>query len=393
MVARRGLALRVSLCPALCVCLALSACTSLSLSSRVRSLPPLALDGQLLTVREAREQLPTPDLLAVDEAMVDFVERHGSRGWSQRNRLLTLHQAVKSPGLLGMEYDPFADGDARSAFHRGSANCLSYAHLFVALAREAGLDARYQQIEVRPQWERFGSRVMLRQHVNVLVRLPAGEEYMIDIDPLQRAEMAGSRVLSDREGAALYHSNLAMHALAMDRPGEAWMHLVRALEWAPALSQLWVNIGAVYRYVGQNTAAEQAYFAALDADRFDRSAMNNLAVLYEMTGRQAEAQAWLDRLHRHREKNPYYHAYLGELAMEREAWDRAFRHYSRAVELKPEDAHLVYSLGMAEHRRGNADEATRLINQAIDMTGFRSDIEGYRIQLRAIEAEQRAASL
>ncbi len=32
-----------------------------------------------------------------------------------------------------------AGGGARDVFHRGSANCLSYASLFVALAREADL--------------------------------------------------------------------------------------------------------------------------------------------------------------------------------------------------------------------------------------------------------------
>jgi Flp pilus assembly protein TadD len=375
------------------LCLLQAACGALGLQQQVNVLQPLTIDGREITVRDARAAVRTPDLLAVDDEMRDFVELHTSHSWNLRNRLLSLHRAVKSPAILAIEYDPFADGDARSAFHRGSANCLSYAHLFVALAREAGLDARYQQIDVRPQWERMGDRVALRQHVNVLIRLPGGEEYMIDIDPLQRNEVAGTKILTDNEAAALYHSNMAMHDLAEDRPDEAWMQLVRALEWAPRLSQLWVNIGAVYRYVGQNDAAEQAYQLALTANNQDRSAMNNLAVLYRMTDRLDEEAFWLDRLHEHRENNPYYHAYLGDIAMEEEAWDEAFRHYLRAVKLQPDDSRLVYSLGLIEHRRGNRGEATRLINEAIDMANYRIDIEGYRIQLRAIEAQERAASL
>ena len=85
-----------------------------------------------------------------------------------------------------MRYDMSADGTAAEAFASGRANCLSYAHLFVALARYAGLDANYQSLTLRPEWSRHGDRVALRQHVNVRVDLRGGEQYMVDIDPVSR---------------------------------------------------------------------------------------------------------------------------------------------------------------------------------------------------------------
>ena len=151
-----------------------------------------------------------------------------------------------------MRYDPEAGGTARDAFHRGTANCLSYASLFVALAREAGLDADYQWLEVSPRWMRDGERVTVRLHVNVLVKLGQGEQFMVDIDPLESRDIAGSRQISDTDALALYHSNIAMNALADEHTEEAWLQAVRALQLSPGTAHLWVNLGAVYRFNGQH---------------------------------------------------------------------------------------------------------------------------------------------
>lgn len=353
---------------------------------------PLVYDDQVVTVEDARAHKADTDLLAVTPTMREFVEQYTAGLHSQRSRLLSLHTAVKSTGGLDMEYDPFVDGSAQDAFHRGTANCLSYANLFVALAREAGLDARYQWIDIRPEWQRVGDRVAVRLHVNVLVKTRHGEDFMIDIDPLRRHEVAGSRILSDREAAALYYGNLAMQSLSEEDVGRAWMQTVQGLEIAPELSHLWVNLGAIYRYAEQYVAAEQAYFRALSIDRTDRSAMNNLVVLYEMTGREEEEAYWLDRLHRYRLNNPYYHANLGDIAGAEGDWDAAFDHYSKAVKLHPNDSELIYGLGLIEHRRGNYDAATGWIEKAIEEANFTVDERNYRIQLRELR-KQRAASL
>jgi Flp pilus assembly protein TadD len=371
----------------------LAGCTSGPVAKLDRnSIAPLMYEGRITTFEDALALVEDEDLLAVNDAMRAFVSEYTDGIHNQRSRLLALHTAVKSPGGLDLEYDPFADGSAADAFARGTANCLSYANLFVALAREAGLDARYQWMEIRPEWQRLGDRVAVRLHVNVTVKTRDGDEYMIDIDPLRRNEVAGSRVLSDRDAKALYYSNVAMQSFAEGRLEEGWMQTVRALELSPDQSHLWVNLGAIYRQAEQYAEAEQAYFRALAVDRADRSAMNNLVVLYGFTGRHDEEAYWEDRMRRYRDRNPYYHSNLGDVAGEQGNWDLAFEHYTRAVELHPDDSELIYALGVIEHQRGNYDEATALIEQAIDKANFAVDEQNYRIHLRAIEKD-RAASL
>lgn len=356
-----------------------------------QDVPPLEINGEVYTVDDA-QALPDIEVLAINDEMVEFVDRYTRNANNERNKLMALHWAIKGAAGLDMKYDPFADGDAQQVFARGTANCLSYAHLFVAMAREAGLNARYQWMEVRPEWHRMGERIAVRLHVNVQVKTRDGSEYLVDIDPLSRSEVAGARLLSDKEGLALYYNNLAMMALADDRPGEAWMKVVKGLEVAPDMSQLWVNLGAIYRYSGQLVEAEQAYFRALDIYGGDRSAMNNLVVLYEQQGRDADLQYWRDRLNRYRDLNPYYHASLGDKAMEEQDWKAAHKHYATARRLQPEDSQLIYNLGLAEYHLGNSAAAEKLISKAIEEASFQMEKQRYRVQLRTIKEEQ-AASL
>ena len=364
----------------------LAACGTTQQAARsVRDLPPLELEGRRVSVDAVSRLAPTPDLLAVDDEMRRFVEQYTGDVGGARQRLMMLHRAIKGAGTLDLEYDPFADGTAQEVFHRGTANCLSYANLFVALAREAGLDARYQWLEVRPQWTRMGERLAVRLHVNVMVDLAGREHYMIDIDPLPSREIAGSRQISDVDAQALYHNNIAREALAVDDLEQAWVHAVRALQLSPLIPHLWVNLGAVYRFSGQHREAERSYLYALDLDPWDRSAMNNLVVLYGLEGREEERQYWVQRVERYREFNPYYHAWLGDMAGENGEWRQALSHYQHALELLPEDSRLLFETGLIHYHLEELKDARRYIERAISAAHLRSDIETYQAQLRVME--------
>lgn len=367
----------------------LAACGTTQQAARsVRDLPPLQLEGTTVSVDAVPGLAPTPDLLEVDDEMREFVDQYTGDVRGARQRLMMLHRAIKGAGTLNLEYDPFADGTAREVFHRGTANCLSYANLFVALAREAGLDARYQWLEVRPQWSRIGERLAVRLHVNVIVDLAGREHYMIDIDPLPSREIAGARRISDVDAQALYHNNIAMEALAVDDLEQAWVHTVRALQLSPLIPHLWVNLGAVYRFSGQHREAERSYLYALELDPWDRSAMNNLVVLYGLEGREEEREYWVQRVERYREFNPYYHAWLGDMAGENGDWRQALAHYRHALELLPEDSRLLFTTGVIHYHLDEFKDASRYIERAIGAADLRSDIETYRAQLRVVEQAQ-----
>ncbi|MEM9255679.1 MAG: tetratricopeptide repeat protein [Pseudomonadota bacterium] len=368
------------------LCLLTTGCSALSPgTASVRSLPPLQLTERQVAIAEAQERVQSPDLLGVDDDMRTFVERYTGGMAHPRQRLMMLHRALRGSATLGVDYDPSAGGTAADVFHRGTANCLSYASLFIALAREAGLDAGYQWLEVRPQWTRQGERVMVSLHVNAVVNTQRREQYMVDIDPLPSRDIAGSREISDADAVALYHSNVAMRALARGDSEQAFLHSVRALMLSPQMAHLWVNLGATYRYAGQHDVAEMIYLHALQLDPLERSAMNNLVVLYAMDGREDDRRYWDQQVTRYRDANPYYHAWLGDLAAQDEHWDKARDYYERAVSLSPEDARLLYALGITHQQLGDVQSASQYLRQAIDRATLRSDIDAYSAALRTLQ--------
>ncbi|MEP4486964.1 MAG: transglutaminase domain-containing protein [Halioglobus sp.] len=386
---RRWLSLGGGVIVAMCV---LTGCASSGPPAyTVAELSPLYLDDTVLTVEDVSQRIVTPDLLAMTPEMKDWVRAFGGKRTNEKQRLVNLHQSVKSESMLGMQYDPFGDGSAQEVFYRGTANCLAYANFFVAMAREAGLNARYQWLEVRPQWTRMGERVAVRLHVNVLVIMRDGQQYMVDIDPLQSRDITGSRTLKDAEGAALYHNNIAMTALAEEDIETAWLNGAKALQLSPEMGHLWVNMGAIYRVSDQHDAAEKSYFRALQLDSQDRSAMNNLVVLYEKMGRDEERNYWVERVERYRTSNPYYHAWLGDKAGEAGDIPLALEHYEKALALKPDDSRLLYSVGIIHFKLDDFDSATLYIERAIAQAQLRADVDTYRLHLEAVRREQLAA--
>lgn len=366
----------------------LGACAGGAYTARgLSDLAPLNTPRGTLDPAQAAVLAPTPDLLAVDAEMRAFVDRYTRDVTSDRQRLTMLHRALVGAGGHDLQYDPFADGTAGEAFHRGSANCLSFASLLVALAREAGLDARYQWVEIKPQWSMLGERVAVRLHVNTRVSLRYGEQYMADLDPVPSRDIAGTRLLSDGDARALYHNNLAMDALSREELEMAWAHAVQALRLSPRMPHLWVNLGAVYRLSGQYREAEASYFHALELDPDDRSAMNNLAVLYGLEGREEERQQWLARIEHYRQTNPYYHAWLGDQAGRLGDWREALRHYERAVRLLPEDSQLLYAKGLIHYELDEIREAAELIGRAIENAALSSDREAYQHRLELMRRE------
>ena len=356
----------------------------------VETLPPLHTPEGTLVAEAAISQTSTPDMLVMSDEMKEFVDRYVSG--TQRQRLLSLHRGLLSPAMAGISYDASADGTAAEVFHSGEANCLSYAHLFVAMARYAGLDARYLSTTLRPEWSRHGAQIALRRHVNVTVRLRNGEQYVVDIDPVSRERIASADVLDDEQAIALYHGNMAMDALLDKNLESAYAQALKAISLGEDLDYLWVNLGIVYRRAGQDAAAESLYRTALEINPQSRTAMNNMAVLYNTRGDVEQARVWEQRVMKRREQNPYYHYYLGEQAEEQGELEMALGHYLEAIALKRTESEFYFRTARLYLELQDREASRQYIEQAIEHSRLVGEREEYRAFLRKLESKSFAAA-
>ena len=62
---------------------------------------------------------------------------------------------------------------ASEAFHTRRGNCLTFSNMFVAMARYAGLNAWYREVEIDPEWNSREDTLLVSLHVNAAARTAA----------------------------------------------------------------------------------------------------------------------------------------------------------------------------------------------------------------------------
>jgi Flp pilus assembly protein TadD len=312
--------------------------------------------------------LPAIDPFAPDDDMRGFVARHVDPRASRSTRLRQLVDALTGPEAPRIEYGArtFSAGEA---YRRREANCLSFTGMFVALAREAGLEARFQEVDVPPDWNRNGASFVLNRHVNALVSDGTGRGRVVDFDMADFRASYDRRPVSDARAMAHYHGNLGVERLQAGESLEALRHFRRAIELDSQFAPAWVNLGTLYQRAGEPRWAASAWHHALEVSPAETVALSNLERLYRAEGRIELAQQLHRRAERHRMGNPYYRLFLAQAALGEGDYTRAIGHLRFAVREKPEEDRFAALLGLSYLRAGDPRQAERWLEQAARLAG------------------------
>lgn len=325
---------------------------------------PVVSDG----VAVAREELQTgasvgivadstslvneQDVLALTADMERFAAAHVD-GWASADvRLRQLIGAIIDSGSFGVEYDGVTR-TASETFQLRRGNCLSFATMFVAMARHVGLEVSYQEVDVPPDWTLNNDTFVLNQHVNVHVDLGARGKRVVDFNIGDFRASYEMRTISDRRAVAHYYNNIGVERMQAGDPAAALACFRRAIDagdrrYAPA----WTNLGTLYLRNGDRARAETSYLEALRANRSDLVAMSNLARYYELTGDQKRAAAYHRRVIRHRNLNPYYRYKLALAAFSAQQYDDAIEHLKYAIRRRRIEEKFYVLLALTYLRKG-----------------------------------------
>ncbi len=327
-----------------------------------------AVQTQRATLIPALENQPLVeiepvDLLAVSASMQRFIRNYAPEDMARGRKAWNLAYAALDPILLNFDYDPSLTLTAADTFKQRTGNCLSFSNMFVALAREAGLNAWFQEVKLPPEWSNINETILVSMHVNAVVQ-DGQSEYVVDVSGAKRAEWTRIRKLSDAEAAAQYYNNLGADALVKNDLPRAFAYFEKAIGIAPDTSYIWSNLGVVYNRNGQREDAKKIYLTALEINPAEAVALNNLHAIYLKEGDLVRAEKISSRVEKHRRKNPYYLHHLSSQALDEQRYGDAIELLKRAIKLNDAEYRFHITLARSLYLNGEKNAALQSLAQA-----------------------------
>ena len=328
------------------------------------------------------------DPLYTSPLMHAFVNEDIANIKTHRFRASRLVDKLSAHGYYASTYDSGKTQSAEETFLGKEGNCLSYTHMYVALARAAGLDARYEIVNAPPTFSASKGVLEHQVHIRVKVNLPrrtVGEQFVtVDFNQLGLSQYQGT-VVSDSYALSLHYANDAVAYWQEGNRELAFIAIRRAIELAPRNADHWVNLATFLRREGQQPQALKASHYAHSLDPRNLVALAGLAALSEGE----DAQKYNEVLDRKRRSNPHYQFALAKRAHYLNELRTALTFLDNSLALNPRN-HEVYEfkarveteLHMLDAARLSYESALKRAKKESDRQRYRSAISRLVIRLR-----------
>lgn len=336
----------------------------------------------------ATEAVAPPEVFGLTPEMKQFVEDHVNTTGPELDRVYDLVQAIFDKDKLGFTYDSSRTKTAIETFQEASGNCLSFSNLFMALARYAGLDAHLQEVDVPPTWDKHGQVIVTSQHVNVVVFIE-GRPFEVDLAANVDRLRVGTRVVSDQRGLSHYFSNKGVDAFGGGSPIRAREFFEKAIQSDPTCSFAWSNLAVAESQLGNFEAAEAAYKQSLELEPNRLGTLDNLLKLYNKMGRKGDVKRLQKKVNHYRQKNPFYHFFLGEQAYDAGRYQESVHHFKEAVKRRSDDHVFYFHYAQALLKVGEFDRARKQLAKAEEAASRQEDQIRYLRKLELLAKSHR----
>lgn len=261
----------------------------------------LVVEGAM--AREAiAEEIPAP--LAVSSAMSDFLAEQVNPRLPPHLQVCQLVRGIFGPDRLGFRPENGQTRSAVDSFETRRGNCVSLAFMVVAMARQAGFEAWFQQNSQASGGQADSGTPLSSLHMNAVIRA-GGRAYVIDFSPMM-APLRGHRLkaLTDAQALAVFFNNQACSALLRNDISLARVLVQRAMDLDADSAATWTTLGACHRMEHQMLQARAAYERALALDPQQPAATRNLVRLHIFLNQLDQAEQLLAGQGLDPEENP-----------------------------------------------------------------------------------------
>ncbi|WP_445363279.1 tetratricopeptide repeat protein [Microbulbifer sp. ANSA003] len=310
-------------------------------------------------------ELPNEDLLGLDADVLAYLDTIAPAE-SPSKRLQSLVDGY-GRGDFHVEYDPNSTLPASKTYQLQRGNCLAFTLMMVAMARELGVEAYFNEVDVPPVWGQDDLEVFtVYRHVN-MVSEHRNRRRVIDFNLAVYDPIYKQQKLEDSTAFALYYSNRGVELMRTGDKERAFLYLRKALQLQPERGDLWSNLGAFYSYFDLIPEAEQSYLHALQLQRGNLVAASNLERLYRKTGRERLADDFAGRVRYHRNRNPYYLYYQAREAYENNKFKLAEKRLRMALRADQSDHRFHFLLGLIRYQLGDLAASKKSFTEAFSL--------------------------
>jgi Flp pilus assembly protein TadD len=337
--------------------------------------------------------LPLENPLQLNDATKERFRLEASEAGGERTQMRRLIRFLIDNDGLAFQYRPTRTLNAQAAFEAREGDCMSYAMLYVAAARSLGLDVHFVRITQLPVfWEESG-RFFTSSHIAVAFGHDTWTEnaMVVDFSATHTSEWRFSlyNPVSDEIAFVLFHSNRAVEFLLLDQYVEAERLLRFLLDNAPAVPEVYNNLGIVLMRL--HRAQEATDLLATAIERFPRFVplYSNAVSAAAASGHPDLVKIWSVAGNKVAQSDPAFSFAEGMMAFRQSDFPNAAARFAQALEVQPDDLTLLGWTARAHLSAGDKSNGIRTVERIQQL----APSEGQRALLNALKREFPAAGI
>lgn len=339
------------------------------------------------------ERIDPQDALAISPAMRQYLADNflrRSRFVDRRRQLL----AALNRGDLHLEYDAAVTRTAAQAFEARSGNCMALVLMTAALAKELGIEVRYQVVVGEEAWNRADDIYIAMGHINLRLNDPTDRSafptsvnsMVVDFLPSDQAALLTTRQVPERTAVAMFLNNRAVESLTHGAIDDAYWYAREAIRTDPEDLGAYVTLGVVYRSARRPAWANAALERVAQREPDNLFAMSNRVLALRDLGREADALALTRRLEQLDPHPPFEYFHQGMAALRAGNVEAARRLFTKEVRRAPYHHEFEYWLAVTYAAENDFDRATVHLQRALDVSTTRKDHDLYAGKLDRLKA-------
>jgi len=302
------------------------------------------------------------------EEMVLFAQNAIEDATNPIDKSISIVNAIMSKWELDVTYERTADFSAQEIFystHR--ANCLAFTHLFISLARSAGIRAHYVDVQFEEQIK--GNEVVISNHHICAGIYDGAEFFLIDFDPNPQKNYRLFRLIDDIEALANHYNNIAINQLTQthDSQMEALKILDVTLKIQPDFTRAINNKGAILSLLGYNTKATACFRRAVELKPNMPEANSNLSGILLKTGNYLESLKYIKKAVKQKPQNSFYRARLAMIYMRLNDYDHAYKEFRWLARKNPDNIAAHRGMASALYHSGDYSKAHKHATHALTL--------------------------